>query len=80
MTDDYIGLADAARLLRGRGGKHPHVQTVRRWANAKRGCRSAPGVKPVVLRTVRVGSEVLTTAAWVREFEQARQVATGATS
>jgi len=65
-----ISLTEAAKLLRGRGGKSPHVMTVRRWADPKRGYRA--GGSPVVLRAVKIGPDVVTLPEWVAEFEAAR--------
>jgi hypothetical protein len=68
-----IGLAEAARLMRGRGGKAPSVETVRRWANPKRGCWPQGKEGPqLILLTARVNGELLTTEAWVKAFEDRR--------
>lgn len=68
-----IGLTDAARLMRGRRGKNPAVETVRRWANPARGCYPSGQSGPqLVLRTHRVNGELLTLREWVEEFERAR--------
>jgi hypothetical protein len=68
-----IGMAKAARLLRSRGGKAPNIETLRRWANPKKGCRptGADGPK-LFLRTVRIGNELLTMPEWVEHFEAER--------
>lgn len=65
-----ITLIQAAALLRGRKGRRPHVTSVRRWCNPRRGYNGS-GAK-IVLRCVRVGGELLTTAEWVAEFERLR--------
>lgn len=65
-----IGLAAAAREMRGRYGRAPSIKTVYRWADPARGY-SAAGT-PVVLETRRVNGELLTMPEWVEEFEQRR--------
>jgi hypothetical protein len=68
-----IGLSEAARLVRGRGGRPACVETLRRWANPKRGCRPAGKCGPkLVLKTHKLNNEILTLPQWVREFEQDR--------
>lgn len=68
-----ISLAIARTRMRGRGGKLPAIQTVRRWANPKRGCRPAGEHGPlIVLRTVKFSGEILTMPEWVAEFEAER--------
>lgn len=71
--DKAIGLADAAKLMRGRGGRAASVETLRRWANEKRGCRpQGPTGPQLVLQTIRLGGELLTTPEWVKAFEMER--------
>src|SRR5262245_64179217 len=71
---EQLSLAEAAKLMRGRGRRqHPAVETVRRWANPNRGCTA--GSAKLVLRSVRIGGDVITCAAWVEEFERARMTA-----
>jgi hypothetical protein len=65
-----LSLTEAAKLLRGRGGKAPSVDTLRRWANPNRGCRV--GELQLLLPTVRVGGEVLTMPEWVQAFAKMR--------
>lgn len=68
-----IGLAAAAKLMRGRGGKPPSVESVRRWANPKRGCRPRGKDGPqVLLMTIRVSNELVTLPEWVQAFEAKR--------
>lgn len=68
-----IGLADAAKLLRGRDGQPPNVATVRGWARPEEGYRPRCWKgEPVVLRTVVVGRDYLTLPEWVAEFERGR--------
>lgn len=68
-----IGLAEAARLMHGKGGKPPSVVTVRRWANPKRGYRPRNHPGPaLVLHTVWLNNELVTLPEWVRAFEDAR--------
>ena len=68
-----IGLADAARLLRGREGQPPNVATVRGWARPGEGYRPRGWAgEAVVLRTVVVGRDYLTLPEWVAEFERGR--------
>src|SRR5688572_4306519 len=73
---DLIPLREAARLLRGRGGKAPSLSTLRRWANVREGYKR-PGYDgpPVLLRTVRLGQDVLTHPDWVAAFERERLAA-----
>ncbi len=68
--DKTITLATAAELLATRGERRPCLETLRRWANPKRGCR-VNGVR-LVLCTVRVGRDLLTTAEWVKAFDAER--------
>lgn len=73
MTVDVsrmMTLGDAAKLLQGRGNKRPCLETMRRWANPKRGCRVAGNT--VILCTVRVGRDLLTMKEWVEAFDAAR--------
>ncbi len=67
-----LSLAEAAALLRGRGGKRPSLCTVRRWANPRRGCKVPGRPEPVILTTVRCGQDVLTLPEWVEAFSRAR--------
>lgn len=68
-----IGLTEAAKLMRGRGGKSPSVETIRRWANPKKGCWPAGKEGPqLLLRTVRYNGELVTLPEWVQEFERLR--------
>lgn len=70
-----ISLTEAAKLMRGRGGKRPSVETVRRWANPKKGCwpqGRGEGRRQLLLRVVRLNGEMLTSETWVRDFELAR--------
>lgn len=68
-----IGLAKASHQMRGKGGKSPSVETVRRWANPKVGCYPAgkEGVL-LVLQTHKLNGEILTMPEWVADFEAAR--------
>lgn len=68
-----IGLVDATKLMRGKGGRAPAVETVRRWANARKGCHPAGPKGPrIVLPTRKVNGEVLVMPQWVEEFETRR--------
>lgn len=70
---DYIELTQAAKLMRGRGGRAPSIETLRRWANHKRGCRPLGELGPTIfLRVARVNGYLVTTAEWVQEFERQR--------
>lgn len=72
-TKRLISLTEAAKLIRGKGGKRAHVASVRRWASPKRGYRPRGSLAaPIVLRTVRIGPDVCTLPEWVEEFERAR--------
>lgn len=73
-----IGMPAACLLLRGKGGKPPHVNVARRWANARRGWRVKvdDGLRVAEYRlrllVVKVGGELLTLPTWVAAFERAR--------
>lgn len=68
-----IGLVAATKLVRGRKGKAVAVETLRRWSNPRKGCRpQGPDGPALILRTVKLNGECLTTAAWVEEFEAER--------
>jgi hypothetical protein len=74
--DRAISLNDARKLMRGRGGKRPALDTVRRWSNPRRGCYPLGKDGPrLLLRTIKFNGEVLTTAEWVRDFERRRVMA-----
>jgi len=55
--------------MRGKGGKRPHVETLRRYVTA--GCK-LPGGRLVKLKAVRHAGEWLTMPAWLTDFERAR--------
>ncbi len=63
--EEALTLTEAAQKMRGRRGKHPNVDTVRKWIT--RGTPS--GLK---LQAVKIGGEWLTCAAWALAFERAR--------
>jgi hypothetical protein len=63
-----IGMAEAAALVRGMGGRAPHVETMRRWAT--KGVRVNGEL--VRLRTIKLNSERITLPEWVRAFEEER--------
>lgn len=68
-----IDMIDAAKLVRGRGGRRINVQTVRRFANPKRGCKPLGSDGPwLVLPTVWHSGSRLTMPEWVAVFEAAR--------
>jgi hypothetical protein len=70
---EAISLTDASHLMRGRGGKGPAVETVRKWCNPRRGCFPAGKDGPrLVMRSLKINGEVVTTRAWVAEFERER--------
>jgi hypothetical protein len=73
-SDEIMGLKAAVPLLRGRGGKPPSVETLRRWASPRHGYwpQGKGNGPPVLLRVVRVGGEMLTCRRWVQEFERER--------
>jgi hypothetical protein len=77
-TDDYdrrlgLSMAQASARMQGRAGKRPSLQTVRRWASPRRGCRPQGEDGPIlVLPVVKIGCELSTTAAWVDWFEEMR--------
>lgn len=69
----FIGLADAVKLMRGKvRGQPPHIQTVRRWANPRKGYRAVPWGDVAILQTVRLGGDICTTVEWVAAFEERR--------
>ena len=59
MTVTYLTLSQAARTIPCR----PHTATMWRW--------TTKGVRGIQLRSIRSGSRVLTTEAWVKEFNRA---------
>lgn len=60
-----IGMTEARKLLRGRKGD-VSLPALRRWASPHRG-RTVNGTR-VVLRSVKVGGRLMTTAEWVEDF------------
>ena len=63
--EELISFPEAARLLpRRRGGAKCATSTIWRWATR--------GSRGVVLRVVRVGGNVYTSAAWLSEFIERR--------
>jgi hypothetical protein len=74
---DTVGMQDAAKLIRGKGGKHCSVRVLYRWSNPDKGYRPRmrPDVPAVILQTVIVNGERLTTKQWIEEFERARVAA-----
>lgn len=74
--DRAIGMGEAAKLIRGKGGKLGiALDTVRRWANPVKGCKTPGGT--LVLAAVRWSNQLLTLPEWVRAFEDARSRACG---
>jgi hypothetical protein len=68
-----IGMATAAKMMIGRGGKRPSVETLRRWAG--KGCwpqGRGDGKPKLVLMTFRLNGELLTLPEWVEAFEGER--------
>lgn len=63
-----IGLRQAQQILRGRSGRPPCLDTVRRWVTQGSSVRG----QKVILRSVLLGGERLTTPEWVEEFQRAR--------
>ncbi len=68
---EAVGLRAAAQLLRTGQGKAPTPQTMRNWASVGYRPRGWDGA-PVVLKTVRLGIDLVTTPEWVAEFDKAR--------
>lgn len=72
-----IGMQEARKLVRGKGGRPPSLEGFRRFANPLRGCRPlGPGGPLIVLPTVRVAGELRTMPQWVAAFSKARAEAT----
>lgn len=70
--DRTITLTEAAKLLR-MHGRTPHLGSVRRWADPRRGYRPRGYTGPAaILKTLRVGQAILTLPEWVREFAEER--------
>lgn len=68
-----INLSKAALLVRGKGGNPITVETLRRWANPKRGCFPAGKEGPrLVLPTHKANGEILVMPDWVTWFEEER--------
>ena len=82
MTEDYdygltasqqkclMPIAAAVPLLRGKGGRPPYLNTVRKWADPKHGYRRLGQV--IVLKTIRVSGCLLTLEEWIEMFERER--------
>lgn len=62
VEEDLIPAADVPSLLPKRRGRPVHPKTLARW------CREGYGPRKVRLQTVKIGSQVCTTLAAVREF------------
>lgn len=72
-----IGMAEAAKLMRGRGGKPPDRSTLKQYADPDAGYRPMGyDGPPVVLRAIRHGQELVTLPEWVEEF-MLRQIEVG---
>ena len=68
-----ISMAQAAKMIRGRGNRSVNVETLRRWANPRRGCYPAgPDGPQLLLKTVRISNELITRPVWVEAFEAER--------
>lgn len=66
-----IGLSQARQLLTTARGEPPSAQSVRLWASRGYKPRGWTGA-PAVLRTTRLGNDLVTTPEWVAEFEAER--------
>ncbi len=64
-----LSIGQARQRMRGRAGRHPHAETVRRYMT--RGA-TIPGGHRVKLKSVKIGQERLTMPEWVDEFERQR--------
>lgn len=63
-----LTVRQAAKLLKGRGGKSAHLESVRRWIS--RGCRPGGEGTPVLkLQAVWAAGQWLTSLEWVRAFQ-----------
>lgn len=70
---DTITLTEAVKLLRGRYNRPVSIDTARRWASRKKGCRPAGKDGPVLhLAVWKINGELRTTRAAVEEFERQR--------
>ncbi len=66
---EYLPLIDAAKLLRGKGGRQaPCIRTMRRWIT--RGVLSRG--RRVYLQAVKINGHFATTREWVEEFNEVR--------
>ena len=54
--------------FRGPSGKRLTLQTLRRWANPKRGCQPVKNGPIVLLPMLKWGSELITMADWIEWF------------
>lgn len=69
-----MGLSTARLLLRTREGRHPSVDTLRRWADPTQGCKPAGRNGPTIYLRVQAHEGVLLTCReWVEEFDRLRQ-------
>jgi hypothetical protein len=70
---EAISLNDARKLMRGRRGRRPSIDTVRRWASLNRGCYPlGPKGPKILLMSIKFNGEVLTHPDWVEAFERRR--------
>ena len=64
QTEQLLTLGDAAKLCPGRGGKHPHLATLHRWASNGVG----PSGAKVTLETLKVGGIRVTSREAITRF------------
>ena len=70
-SSDYMTLVQASKHMRGkRAGQGPHVDSIRRWISE--GVKNRLTGELCRLKAVIVSGQLLTTQAWVEEFEAAR--------
>lgn len=71
--EELITIADASKLLRGHRGKGAGIDVIRRWMNPLRGALPlGPDGPRVVLKAVKVGGRLWTTARWCDDFDRQR--------
>lgn len=66
--DKSLTVRQAAKLLKGRGGRSAHLESVRRWIS--KGCRPGGEGAPLLkLKAVWSAGQWLTCVEWIREFQ-----------
>lgn len=68
-----LGLREARKLIRGRGGKPANLESVRLWVTEAHGCRPFGDNGPkLILRATKINGEWRTMPGWIAAFERER--------